>query len=175
MISSFKHLAAAMTRCVSIIEDYTRLSPQDLPASGGSLPTLANAISSNIPILDEEAATGKKAGKAKKEKKIKDPNAPKRPPSAYILFQNEIREDIRAANPGIAYKDVLNVVSERWKNLSESEKKVSHSRPVRLSLTLRQVYEGAYADAQNVFKEADSLYKAAGGVSRLSSQPAIGC
>jgi hypothetical protein len=79
--------------------------------------------------LDEEAATGKKAGKAKKEKKIKDPNAPKRPPSAYILFQNEIREDIRAANPGIAYKDVLNVVSERWKNLSESEKKVSRPRP----------------------------------------------
>lgn len=28
-----------------------------------------------------------------------DPNAPKRPLSSYILFANEIREEVRAAHP----------------------------------------------------------------------------
>ena len=37
-------------------------------------------------------------------KKGKDPNAPKRPMSAYMLFANAKRAEIKAANPGILFK-----------------------------------------------------------------------
>jgi hypothetical protein len=53
-------------------------------------------------------ATGKKRGRIPKEgKRIKDPNAPKRPPTSYIMFQNDIREELRQKNPGIPYKGML--------------------------------------------------------------------
>lgn len=70
---------------------------------------------------------GKKRGRkpAAKDKKAKDPNAPKRPPSAYILFQNEVRAAIREADPRMAYKDVLNVIAEKWKALDQDQKRVS--------------------------------------------------
>mgnify|MGYP002718886503 CR=1 FL=1 len=135
MIASFKDIASAMTRCVQIIEDYTRLSPNSLTASSLSgnidpalvnLPTtlsafanVQNAMSAAAPAAEE---TGKK--RAKKEKKPRDPDAPKRPPSAYILFQNDVRDKIRQDNPGMAYKDVLAVISDKWKHLPDASRKV---------------------------------------------------
>ena len=138
MITSFKDIAAAMTRCVSIIEDYTRLSPSTLPLDSSTFGMMlhdglqmpqGSGIDANA-LAAAAAAAGvpeqkPKKRRAKKEKKPKDPNAPKRPPSAYILFQNEIRDGIRNSNPEMTYKDVLNIVSGRWKDLSETERKVS--------------------------------------------------
>lgn len=142
MINSFKDIAAAMTRCVSIIEDYTRLSPSN-PLSASDLET-ARAVNDTLSSFDPSlisaphldtfnqqpahAAPAKKVKvKEPKEKKIKDPNAPKRPPSAYILYQNDVRDTIRQENPGIVYKDVLTAVSERWKGMTDEQKKVSLS------------------------------------------------
>lgn len=134
MIASFKDIAAAMTRCVQIIEDYTRVAPGSI-----SNPSLANIDPSlvNIPTTLSAFANAQTAPspvpltapveekkKPKKEKKPKDPDAPKRPPSAYILFQNDVREKIRSQNPGMAYKDILAVISEQWKSLPEDAKKV---------------------------------------------------
>ena len=121
MITSFKDIAAAMTRCVAIIEDYTRLTPSNLALDSGSLNTF------NIGQADVKG--GKKAAddkkKKKKEKKPRDPNAPRRPPSAYLLFQNEQREGIKQTHPNMAYKDILMHVAEKWKNLTPEQKKAS--------------------------------------------------
>ncbi|KIM20726.1 hypothetical protein M408DRAFT_54305, partial [Serendipita vermifera MAFF 305830] len=56
-------------------------------------------------------------------KKPKDPNAPKRPPSAYLLYQNEVRKDIREQNPDMKYPEVLQEISKMWTALSDEEKK----------------------------------------------------
>lgn len=128
MIQSLREVSSAMTRCVQVIEEYTSLSPVHLskpdllqPLTAGG--PLAVALASGLADAGV-GSTGKKERK-KKEKKIRDPNAPKRPPSAYILFQNEVRDDIRTSNPGMPYKDVLQIISQRWKELPDSEKKVS--------------------------------------------------
>ena len=154
MIASFKDIAAAMTRCVSIIEDYTRLSPSSLPGlmpihqniSTLSASDIANAIGgtsfASLNTISPEAEVKKRKPR---EKKIRDPNAPKRPPSAYILFQNEVRDKVRAANPDKPYKEILAVISEQWKKLPDTEKKI---------------YESAYSDAQTTFKKNDDVYKA---------------
>lgn len=70
------------------------------------------------------AVTGKKRGRVPKEgKRVKDPNAPKRPATSYIMFQNDIRDELRQKHPGIPYKELLGKVSEAWAVLGEDQKK----------------------------------------------------
>lgn len=121
MIASFKDIASAMTRCVALIEDYARLSPSTLTTSAALAAVEHGAIAAETLAA---AAAGKKP-RVKKEKKPKDPNAPKRPPSAYLIFQNDVRDNIRQSNPGMPYKEVLSVIASRWKELDDQQKRVS--------------------------------------------------
>ena len=50
-------------------------------------------------------------GKTKKAKKIKDPNAPKRPMTAYFLFKGEKRAEVKKSNPDIKVQDIAKVGS----------------------------------------------------------------
>ncbi|TKY63490.1 High mobility group B protein 1 [Spatholobus suberectus] len=64
------------------------------------------------------------APKAKKEKKAtKDPNKPKRPPSAFFVFLEEFRKTFKAENPNVkAVSAVGKAGGEKWKSLSNAEK-----------------------------------------------------
>jgi len=65
------------------------------------------------------------AGKRRKrEKKAKDPNAPKAPPSAYIMFQNDVRNRVRAEHPGVQYKELMGMISKQWNALTTEKKQV---------------------------------------------------
>ncbi|EGD99479.1 nucleosome binding protein [Trichophyton tonsurans CBS 112818] len=56
------------------------------------------------------------------EKKKKDPNAPKRGLSAYMIFANEQRAAVREENPNITFGQVGKVLGERWKALSDKQR-----------------------------------------------------
>ncbi|KAF8754051.1 high mobility group [Rhizoctonia solani] len=58
----------------------------------------------------------------RKEKKPKDPNAPKQPPPAYIVYQNEIRESMRARFPTHSPTELVKEIAATWKTLSNSER-----------------------------------------------------
>ena len=76
------------------------------------------------PHTGEAEGEGKKRKRgAGKEKKPRDPNAPKRPPSAYLLYQNEFRKEIKEKNPEMSYPQVLQESSKMWAELSPQEKK----------------------------------------------------
>ncbi|KAL4075570.1 hypothetical protein J3A83DRAFT_4053292, partial [Scleroderma citrinum] len=60
----------------------------------------------------------------KREKKVKDPNAPKAPPSAYIMFQNDVRNLVRAEHPGVQYKELMGLISKQWNALPQDKKQV---------------------------------------------------
>ncbi|WWC63213.1 uncharacterized protein I303_105813 [Kwoniella dejecticola CBS 10117] len=148
MIASFREIAGAMTRCVKIIEEYTALSPPTLKKPDLSI--FQNAMLSNGQPISEFLSKNQLLlqpvkERKKKDKKPRDPNAPKRPPSAYIFFQNEIRDEIRNSNPGMSYKDILGVISLKWKDLTDAQ---------------RKVYEDAYAKAQIDFVENEKAYTA---------------
>ncbi|QRW03717.1 HMG (high mobility group) box protein [Ceratobasidium sp. AG-Ba] len=87
----------------------------------------------NDPIsVPPPTVTGKKRGRVPKEgKRVKDVNAPKRPPTSYIFFQNDIREELKRQNPGLPYKELLGKVSEAWGQLNEGEKKKYQDRADR--------------------------------------------
>lgn len=40
------------------------------------------------------------------------------------MFQNAVRDEMRSANPDLEYKEVTKQIGERWKGLSEDEKRV---------------------------------------------------
>ncbi|EOY07223.1 hypothetical protein QUC31_011456 [Theobroma cacao] len=62
--------------------------------------------------------------KAKKERRaMKDPNKPKRPPSAFFVFLEEFRATFKKENPNVkAVSAVGKAAGEKWKSLSEDEK-----------------------------------------------------
>ncbi|RDH20099.1 high mobility group box [Aspergillus niger ATCC 13496] len=52
-----------------------------------------------------------------------DPNAPKRGLSAYMFFANDNREKVREENPGISFGQVGKMLGERWKALSDTDRR----------------------------------------------------
>ena len=64
--------------------------------------------------------------KAKREKKLKDPAAPKKPSSAYILFGEEYRKENK--EKGLKGKDMIVAISEAWRTLKDSSNKKDKAR-----------------------------------------------
>ena len=58
----------------------------------------------------------------KRVKKVRDPLAPKRPASAFLLWQNSRREAVRAARPELAYREVVAELSREWQAMGEEAK-----------------------------------------------------
>jgi hypothetical protein len=61
---------------------------------------------------------------AGKKKAKKDPLAPKRGMSAFMLFSNEQRNKIKGENPEATFGEVGRKVGEAWKALNDKQKQV---------------------------------------------------
>ena len=70
--------------------------------------------------LQESSESG---GKKKRSKK--DPNAPKKPLSAYMVWLQENREAIKRKHPGSSVAEVAKRAGEMWKTITAEEKAVS--------------------------------------------------
>ncbi|KAF8629588.1 hypothetical protein AX15_003335 [Amanita polypyramis BW_CC] len=86
-------------------------------------------------ITDEKVAGKRKRkvdatedGEAPKrrKRKPKDPNAPKRPASSYIIFQNEVRGELKASHPSLSNNELLNMIAKQWQEMNEEDKAVYH-------------------------------------------------
>ena len=60
---------------------------------------------------------------AKKDKKGKDPNAPKRPVTAFFFFQMERRPTLKKERPDLENKQLISEMSAEWNKMNEKEKK----------------------------------------------------
>ena len=71
---------------------------------------------------------GRPRGSTKKLKgtpALKDPNAPRRPTTAYLLFCQQNRDKLRAANPGMSFLDITKELGQQWTRLDEEERQVN--------------------------------------------------
>ncbi|XP_067842088.1 high mobility group protein B1-like [Heptranchias perlo] len=59
---------------------------------------------------------------AKKQKRKKDPNAPKRPPSAFFVFCADWRPKIKEENPGATIGDIARKLGVRWNATAANDK-----------------------------------------------------
>lgn len=62
------------------------------------------------------------AKKGRKQKKQKDPNAPKRSMSGFFWFSSEGRVKVKAANPDFSIGDVAKELGKQWADLNEKDK-----------------------------------------------------
>ena len=62
---------------------------------------------------------GSGGGRKKKQRAKKDPNAPKKPLSAYMLWLQDNRAAIKEEYPGISMTDVSKKAGEKWKKLGD--------------------------------------------------------
>jgi len=90
-----------------------------------------------------DASKGKK-----KTKKVKDPNAPKRPQSSYFLYMNATRDAVKAEHPGLTIGGIAKEISRRWSELDASDK---------------EVYEGQAEEAKARYLEEKAAYEGQGG------------
>lgn len=105
-------------------------------------------------------------GSKKGEKKVKDPNAPKRPMSAYFLWLNDNRERIKSENPGCGVSDVAKIGGAEWGKLddkSEWDKKAEQAKAD---------YEVAYKEYQRKIESGElQLPKQPEKTSKKKSSP----
>jgi len=71
---------------------------------------------------DTREANGAAHGAKRKYRRHPKPdeNAPERPPSAYVIFSNRMREELRGRN--LSFTEIAKLVGENWQNLSPTEK-----------------------------------------------------
>ena len=92
-------------------------------------------LDSDLEAIREEQGGGKKKSKKKKKKsgddddttsspkkRKKDPNAPKKPQNAYMLYSNKMRNKLKEDNPDASFGDLSRMVSDNFKALSEDER-----------------------------------------------------
>ena len=89
----------------------------------------------------------------KKDKKAKDPNAPKRNISAYMHYAKDTRENVKASQPGLTFGEISKVVSTNWKALSDQERAIWDEKAaadkVRYQNELSE-YETSEATAEDI-------------------------
>jgi hypothetical protein len=69
-----------------------------------------------------DAIVAPPGAKGRKGKPEKDANAPKRNMSAYLLYQNAMREQFKRENPGMTFGQLAKYTSHMYKNLTPEEK-----------------------------------------------------
>lgn len=79
------------------------------------------------PAADTPASTAEETPvaeekKTRKKRAAKDPNAPKKPLTSYILFYNHLRSSVAEKNTELSQVDIAKEIARQWKEMSESDK-----------------------------------------------------
>ena len=93
---------------------------------------LLNSIKATY-FADEEKQKQKEKGRKEK--------AQSQAPSSYIIFYNEVREQVLVENPNFKIGDMGRFVGEKWGKLSEAEKEVYKNKSKQIE---EQIKAGTY-------------------------------
>jgi len=89
------------------VEDLVQLFQEDDTKEG-----MTTVIQDNLP----------KAKRSPREKKLVDPEAPKRPASNYLLFTMEKRAEVKEAHPELKGPQIISKLGDMWQALSAKKK-----------------------------------------------------
>jgi transcriptional regulator HMO1 len=91
-------------------------APTDLQLN---MSKLFSDVAGTITAADGGLAAGKKK---KRQRKEKDPNAPKRPLTAYFLYATQARPAVKTMMPTSSAKEVNDEILRRWTTMPDGEK-----------------------------------------------------
>ncbi|GAA5859677.1 hypothetical protein JCM8547_006189 [Rhodosporidiobolus lusitaniae] len=130
LANSYSQLAKQQKAASAAIASYAQEigSTDDAGALLAQFPSLLGGVGADkagSPDADASPSGKRKRG-PNKEKKAKDPNAPKRPPSAYLEYQNSVRDEFRNQYKDLSYSEVLKKIGLVWQQMSDEDKKPWH-------------------------------------------------
>jgi len=91
-----------------------------------------------LPDAQPAAEEANGTGKGKKRKGKRDPDLPKRPKSGYQFYVCEHTPTLRAAQPEAKMTDLMGVLANDWKKLSEEERE----KYQKMAVKEKTVYQG---------------------------------
>lgn len=80
---------------------------------------MENFFKNALPLEEFLEPVGRRARK----KRTRDPDAPKQPLSAYILFAQKTRADVKQSNPEMQPKDMMVELGRLWREETSEEVK----------------------------------------------------
>ncbi|KAG0252522.1 Non-histone chromosomal protein 6 [Mortierella polycephala] len=111
-------------------------------------------------ITKKETKVSKRAKndepKKRRKKAKKDPNAPKNPMSAYLLFCEEWREKVKAQNPDASFGEIGRLLGEKWRSYSADQKGpyvAKHEKAKAKYVVDKAAYESSKADEEDEEEE----------------------
>ncbi|CAO3619851.1 unnamed protein product [Mucor fragilis] len=88
---------------------------------------------SGMSSTEEEAVTSDNVHRLWKRKYHRhakpDTNAPLKPPSAYVMFSNDVRAELKQQNK--SFTDLAKIIGDRWKNISPEGKELYETNALR--------------------------------------------
>lgn len=98
-----------------------------------------------------------------------DENAPSRAPSAYVIFSNKIREDVRGQN--MSFTDIAKLVGDRWQKLAPAEKEPYEAQATKAKETYNaELAEYKKTDLYRDYMQYLAEFKAKHGGSATDSK-----
>ncbi|PWA51165.1 High mobility group (HMG) box domain-containing protein [Artemisia annua] len=121
--------------------------------------------------VGKRKAPAKAAGKSKAAKKAaKDPNKPKRPPSAFFVFLEEFRKTFKKENPTIkAVSAVGKAGGEKWKSMSAADKAPYEAKAAKRKTDYEKLMT-AYNKKQDAAEDDEESEKSKSEVDEESGQ-----
>ncbi len=124
-----------MRKCASVADAFAAFVDGGASSADSPVALMLRDLVKPDATADDKATGGKRKRKSeagddteapkRRKRKPKDPNAPKRPASSYIFFQNEVRKKLKASNPNMSNSELLTMISKQWQEMSEEDKAVS--------------------------------------------------
>ncbi|KAF2312623.1 hypothetical protein GH714_036999 [Hevea brasiliensis] len=134
-----------------------RVEAESATATGTTTSMVRGKDGSAFGRWKKATSTEPKAKKAKKEKKGNNPNKPKRPPTAFFIFMDEFRKAFKEANPDSKdVKKVAKEAGEKWKCMTDEEKKPYVSKAAELKAEYDKALEANNAEIEDDQDEGGS-------------------
>ncbi|KAH9012033.1 hypothetical protein EDB84DRAFT_1537766 [Lactarius hengduanensis] len=124
LLASLSSVAQQMRQCASAADQFAQTLSQ-ASFSGSSLPSLEVVQAGNgnkRQGMEDDDIDGPTKKRRVSNKKVKDPDAPKRAASSYIFFQNDLRQELRKQHPEISAAEVMSRVSKLWADMTREQK-----------------------------------------------------
>jgi len=129
LIGSLNNVAEQMRACAAVADQFAQLVshvPYGVPV--GQYPHVAVAQATpRVPGRKRKAPADDGEGN-KRTRAVKDPNAPKRPASSYLIFQNEVRKELKEKHPSISNNELLTMIAKLWSELPKEKKEAYELR-----------------------------------------------
>jgi len=94
---------------------------------------------------DDEDEDDDDGGGRRKRGRKRDPNEPKRAPSAYLIYGQKVREEVKKEHPEAKSSEIMKLIGAKWQKLTDEEKKPFVEEASRL--------KSQYEEQKSAFKK----------------------